>query len=346
MKKFGVITFILLASIQIVIGQSKSVKVGVVGFYNFENLFDTVDDPEINDEEFLPNGDRKWTDDLYQEKLDHLARVVSEIGTKLSPDGVALLGVAEVENRRVLEDFVQRPAVANRHYEIVHYDSPDKRGIDVALLYQPKYFKVTYSKNYPLELYDENGKRKYTRDILYVAGLFDGEPLHVLVNHWSSRGGGAAAIGYRNAGAAKCKAISDSIMMVNPNAKIIIMGDLNDDPSNESVKKILGAKAKQRQVKEKGFFNTMYSKYKKGFGTLAYNDAWNLFDQLIVSKALIDEKVPGYHFYKSHVLREDYLIQKFGHFKGYPFRTFGGGNYIGGYSDHLPVYLYLVKEVD
>ena len=179
-----------------------------------------------------------------------------------------------------------------------------------------------------------------------MTGLFDGEPLHILVNHWSSRGGGHAAIAYRNAGAAKCKAISDSIMAINPDANIIIMGDLNDDPSNDSVKKVLGAKAKQKRVKDKGFFNTMYSKYKKGFGTLAYNDAWNLFDQLIISKGLIDPKVKGYHFYKSVVFRKDYLIQKFGHFKGYPFRTFGGANYLGGYSDHLPVILYIVKAVE
>jgi len=199
MNKIKFPLFVLLfVVVQTVFGQTKNVKVGVVGFYNFENLFDTEDDPAINDEEFLPNGDRKWTDDLYQEKLDHLAKVVSEMGTKLSPDGVALLGVAEIENRKVLEDFVQRAAIANRRYQIVHYDSPDKRGIDVALLYQEKYFKVTYSKNYPLELYTASGERKYTRDILYVAGLFDGEPLHVLVNHWSSRGGGAEAIGYRN----------------------------------------------------------------------------------------------------------------------------------------------------
>ena len=151
---------IVLATVQIVFSQSKNVKVGAIGFYNFENLFDTVDDPEINDEEFLPNGDRKWTEDLYNDKLDHLAKVVSEMGTQLSPDGMAILGVSEVENRKVLEDFVQRDAVAKRHYKIVHYDSPDHRGIDVALLYQEKYFKVKYSKNYPLELYKANGERK------------------------------------------------------------------------------------------------------------------------------------------------------------------------------------------
>lgn len=345
MNKFGMTLFIVLMTFLTAFSQEEKVKVGVIGFYNFENLFDTVDDPKINDEEFLPESAKKWTEDLYTKKLDNLAKVVSELGTKLSPDGVAILGVSEVENRKVLEDFVKRPAVADRDYQIVHFDSPDKRGIDVALLYQKKYFKVTYSKNYPLKLYGENGKRKYTRDVLYVAGLFDGDPIHVMVNHWSSRGGGQRAIAYRNAGAAKCRAISDSIMAVNPNAKIIIIGDLNDDPSNESVKKILGAKAKKKKVKEKGFYNTMYDKYKKGFGTLAYNDAWNLFDQLIVSKGLINKEVPGYHFYQSHVYRKDYLIQKFGHFKGYPFRTFSGDNYIGGYSDHLPVYMYIVKKV-
>jgi len=254
--------------------QEKEYKVGSIGFYNFENLFDTLDSPEIRDEEFTPNGDKLYNTTIYQEKLDHLASVVAELGTELTPDGIAVLGVAEIENRKVLEDFSQHPKVKNRNYQVVHFDSPDRRGIDVALLYQPKYFTVTHSEAVPLLIYEENGERIFTRDILYVAGEFDGEPIHLLVNHWPSRRGGeAASAPLRNAGAAVCKKICDSLTQINPYAKVMIMGDLNDDPASSSVKKVLQAKRKKTQVADRGLYNPMYDYYKKGIGTLAYRDA-------------------------------------------------------------------------
>lgn len=321
-------------------------KIACIGFYNVENLFDTVDSPDTNDEEFLPEGTRHWTPEVYREKQNNLARVISELGTELTPDGVAILGVSEIENRQVLEDLVKQPALASRNYQIVHFDSPDRRGIDVGLIYQPKYFTVTGSKALPLMIYGDDGNRIFTRDILYVAGLLDGEPVHVLVNHWPSRRGGEAATQpFRNAGALVCKNVKDSLLQLDPNAKVIVMGDLNDDPTSPSVKKILAGKSKKSAVKDGDFYNPMYDYFKKGIGTLAYRDAWSLFDQIIVSEGLVAEDQYGFRFYKAQVYNEKYLIQQTGQFKGYPFRTFDFDNYIAGYSDHFPVFIYLIKPL-
>ncbi|HMQ49514.1 MAG TPA: endonuclease/exonuclease/phosphatase family protein [Saprospiraceae bacterium] len=322
----------------------QSYKIGCIGFYNFENLFDTLDTPDVNDFEFTPEGDNRYTPEVYREKLTNLSRVVAELGLELTPDGVALLGVSEIENRSVLEDFVQQPSVKARNYQIVHYDSPDRRGIDVGLLYNPKYYEVSSSASVPLYLFDSNGDSIFTRDILLVSGLFDGEPLHVMVNHWPSRRGGEAATQpLRNAAALKCKTIADSIMAVDPSAKVIIMGDLNDDPSSPSVREVIQAKRKKEEVKAGGFFNPMYDYYKKGIGTLAYRDAWSLFDQLIISSTFLDGDKSEYQFYKAIVHNPPYLTQKEGAFKGYPFRTYAGNTYLGGYSDHFPVYLFIIK---
>lgn len=327
-------------------GQEQQYKVAAIGFYNFENLFDTLDTPDKFDTEFTPSGNNKYNTAVYQEKLGNLSKVVSELGTELSPDGVALLGVAEIENRQVLEDFVKQPAIKDRNYGIIHYESPDFRGIDVALLYQPKYFSPTSSKAVPLLIYNDDGSPRVTRDILLVSGNFDGEPMHILVNHWPSRRGGESATQpYRNAGAKICKEIADSLTQENPYAKIILMGDLNDDPTSPSVKKVLQAQRYTNKTPKKGFFNPMYELFKRGFGSNAYRDAWSLFDQIIVSQGLLSKKAGGYRYHKAFVHNENYLIQKNGRYKGYPYRTFSFGNYIGGYSDHLPVYVYLLKPL-
>lgn len=344
--KHTFLAFLLLLCFQSLFSQKQSYKVACIGFYNLENLFDTIDSPDTDDSEFLPNGQRRWTTEVYQEKLGNLSRVISELGTDMTPDGVAILGVAEIENRLVLEDLVKQEKLANRKYEIVHYDSPDERGIDVGLIYQPKYFKVLGSQAIPLVIYGSDGERNFTRDILYVSGLLDGEPLHVLVNHWPSRRGGEAATApYRNAAALVCKNVKDSLLTIDPNAKVIVMGDLNDDPNSPSVKQVLDAAGDKSKIKKGGFFNPMDTFFKQGIGTMAYQDAWSLFDQLILSQALVKERQEGYRFYKAQVHNKPYLIQKSGQFKGYPFRTFDYDNYIGGFSDHFPVYLMLVKAV-
>jgi len=338
--------FLVLTTSLLCAQNKQQYRVGAIGFYNLENLFDTENDPKIRDGEYTPTGSRTWTDKLYQKKLDNLSKVVSEMGTDLTPDGMSLLGVAEVENRRVLEDLVKQPAIRKRNYQIVHFDSPDRRGIDVGLLYQPKYFKVESAAALPVEIFESDGDRKYTRDVLYVSGKFDNDPLHVFVNHWPSRSGGAAASqAFRNAAAMEVKLVCDSLLQADPKAKIIIMGDLNDDPSSPSVKKVLNAKYKAKQVKPQGFFNPMYNFFRKGIGTLAYRDAWNLFDQVIISEALLNSGKEGYQYYKAQIFSPKYLYQKTGNFRGYPFRTFGGNTYLGGYSDHFPVYIFLVKSI-
>ncbi len=322
-------------------------RVGCIGFYNFENLFDTLDQVDKLDEDFTPEGDLQWTAQIYAKKIENLAKVVSELGTSVTPDGPALLGVAEIENQKVLQDFVQNPRIAERDYQIIHYESPDVRGIDVALLYQPKYFTPFESRAIPVRIYDTQKERIFTRDILYVGGIFDRDTLYVMVNHWPSRRGGEQATQpYRNAAAMQCKTISDSLRNINPEANILIMGDLNDDPVSPSVKKILRAKNKAKRVRSDDFFNPLYQFYKKGIGTLAYRDAWNLFDQILLSSGLVGEEPGGYTFYRAEIYNPTYLVQKTGQFKGYPFRTFGGGAYLGGYSDHFPVCVYLVKMIE
>jgi hypothetical protein len=336
----------LLICFTLTLSAQKEYKIGAIGFYNFENLFDTLDTEGVRDTEFTPTGEKLWDTKRYLTKLDRLAQVVAELGTDVTPDGVAILGVSEIENRSVLEDFVKHPLIKDRNYQIAHKDSPDERGIDVALLYNPKYFTMDTFQNLKVELF-RDGEPDYTRDVLVVSGKFDGEPMHFMVNHWPSRGGGeAASQPGRNKAAMVNKLAADSIMQAQPGAKIIIMGDLNDDPISPSVKEVLNAQRKKNKVKAGGFYNPMYDLYRKGIGTLAYRDAWSLFDQMILSHGLVNGNMEeGYQFYQVNIHNPKYLLQKKGRFKGYPFRTFGGSEYLGGYSDHFPVYVFLVKAI-
>jgi endonuclease/exonuclease/phosphatase family metal-dependent hydrolase len=345
-KSLFILMMVLMASL-FAKAQQKQYKIAAIGFYNLENLFDTIDNPLTNDEDFLPSGSYRYNTAVYVEKQRNIARVIGDMATDLSPDGLAILGVAEVENRDVLEDLIQQEALKKRQYQIVHFDSPDPRGIDVGLLYQAKYYTVTGARPIPMIAYEEGGVARGTRDILLVSGWFDGDPLHVLVNHWPSRRGGEAATRpLRNAAALTCKNIADSITLADPKARVIIMGDLNDDPVSPSVKTVLNAKRTKEETPVRGFFNPFYDFYKKGIGTLAYQDSWNLFDQIILSHSYVNPKLGGYQFYQANVYNAPYLYQSNGHFKGYPHRTFSGSTYIGGYSDHFPTFVYLVKALD
>jgi len=326
--------------------QEQSYKIGAIGFYNFENLFDTLDTPDVRDSEFTPKGKKAYGGKIYQEKLDHLSSVVSQMATDVTPDGLAILGVCEIENRSVLEDFVKMPKIKDRNYQIVHYDSPDKRGIDVGLIYNPKYFKVTHSEPLLLDIQQSDGDTVFTRDILYVNGEFDGDLLHVFVNHWPSRSGGEKRSAWRrNAAAQRVRGVIDSLLAADANAKIVVMGDLNDDPNNDSCKKYIGAQRKKEKMKKDQLYNPMWDYYNKGIGTTAWQDAWSLFDQIHLSYALSQRDEEGYFFYKANIFNKKYLRQRTGRFQGYPFRTFVGDSYLGGYSDHFPVYVYLVKAV-
>lgn len=327
--------------------QDKKYKVAAIGFYNLENLFDTINDPNINDEEFLPKGANNYTGAVYQDKLTKLSTVISGLATDVTPDGVAILGVAEVENSAVLEDLVKQPALSKRGYKVVHHDSPDRRGVDVGLLYNPKYFKLEGSKPIYVQMpLWENGDPSYTRDILWVWGLLDGEPIHVFVNHWPSRRGGeTASAPLRDNAAATCRKVIDSLLLADPNMKILTMGDLNDDPVNNSVLNVLRAKPKVEKLKEGDLYNPYYDFYKKGIGSLAWQDSWNLFDQIILSQGWLNKTNGSYYFLRNEVYNKSFLTQQEGQFKGYPHRAYVGGVYQGGYSDHFPVYIFVIKEV-
>jgi hypothetical protein len=324
---------------------NKKYDVACIGFYNVENLYDTIDSPNTRDSEFTPAGDKQWNSRKYYEKLGNLARVIHEMGKEITPDGMAVLGVCEIENKAVLEDLVQTEAIRNRNYQIVHYDSPDRRGVDVALLYQPKYFTVTGSKSYTLRLPSDSTFK--TRDQLLVSGELLGEKIHFIVCHWPSRSGGEAkSAPLRMAAALLSMHIMDSLRAEDPRAKIIVMGDLNDDPKSASIKKGMKSGGNINKLKSEQLFNASEEAYNKGIGTLAWRDAWNLFDQMIMTPALVDPafKFETLSFYKFKVYNKPYLANKEGSFAGYPFRTYVGNTYQGGFSDHFAVYSILVRE--
>lgn len=320
-------------------------KIVSIGFYNLENLFDTVDDTLINDEEFLPEGARSWTTERYQEKLTNMAYVISQIGLPDVAAGLSVLGVSEIENRKVLEDLVIQPAIKNRNYQIVHYDSPDGRGVDVGLLYNPSHFTPVYSRPIPLINYSE-GQVQKTRDVLYVKGVLDSDTLHILVNHWPSRSGGEARTApYRNNGAKLCRKIVDSLFVHDSESRVLIMGDLNDDPTNESIKSHLRAVSNIKDIRKSGLFNPYEDYFRRGQGSNAYRDARSLFDQIILSRGFTGKKSFGYQYFKANIFNKKFLVQPSGQYKGYPLRTFAGDTYQGGYSDHFPAYIYLTKEI-
>ncbi len=325
-------------------GEKQTLQVVSVGFYNLENLFDTIDGPNI-DEEFLPTGAMNWTGYKYKAKLKNMSYAISQIGLDITPGGLSILGVAEIENRGVLEDLVKEPAIAHRQYSIVHYDSPDRRGVDVGLLYNPRDFQVTNSKSY--RLYTPEDPEFLTRDQLMVSGYLKNEKIHVIVGHWPSRSGGEErSEPKRRAAAALTKTIVDSLYRVEPRAKIIVMGDLNDDPANKSTAQVLGAKRNMEDVPKQGLYNPMWRILDSGVGTLAYNNQWNLFDQIIVSEPFLHSDNTHLRFWKAEVFNKSFLIQQEGLYKGSPLRTHAGGVWMNGYSDHFPTLIYLTKAAN
>ncbi len=347
MKKTILFLAIVMLSISIACAQKENYKVSLIGFYNLENFYDTVDNPLINDEEFLPGGERHYNTRIFLDKVGRLSTVIARMGTEINPDGLAILGVAEVENDTVLTALVNHPNIKSRNLKFVHYDSPDARGVDVGMLYNPKYFKPLYSAPLFVQLPGGAKDSYFTRDILYVKGLMDGDTVHVFVNHWPSRLGGEERSAPARAAAARvAKSVIDSLMNVNPLSKIVLMGDLNDDPTNASVAKVLGATGRINNIQDKGLFNPWVDFYKKGIGTLAYQDAWGLFDQVIISKAWMDKQQRGYHFNRAVIYNEQFLVQQTGRYKGYGKRTWDGMTYNYGYSDHFPVYVMMLKKVN
>ncbi len=315
-----------------------------IAFYNVENLFDCNDDAN-DDAEFLPQGKREWTNERYQEKLNNIARVLGDI----ADNGAAVVGLAEVENRHVLEDLVRNPSIRKRNYSIIHYDSPDPRGIDCALLYDARVFHPKSSGVRFIALPDESPIP--TRDILFATGTIEDEVFHFIVAHWPSRyGGDPASAGRRMVAAQTMRQVADSLLREYPGSKAILMGDFNDDPFDASVVEGLNLCQTIDETHAADLFSPMLSMYRQGAGTLAYKEKWNLFDIIVVSGNLLKKNTQGLHLYQdpeshqlAYVFRRDYLLQQTPKHRGEPLRTFASGKYIGGYSDHLPVYLYLTK---
>ncbi|OIV42620.1 endonuclease [Flavobacterium johnsoniae] len=343
--------------------QSKKYIIHTAAFYNFENLFDIYDDESTNDNEWTPAGAQHWTKEKYEQKLKNLARVISEIGKPENSNAPTLLACSEVENRGVLEDLVKQEKIADYDYGIIHFDSPDQRGIDVALLYQKKYFRPTSYTNIPLLIYknktliQENNNedlgdvevkkdlknRVFTRDQLLITGFLEDEEIHIIVNHWPSRSGGEKASSpFREAAGRLNRKIIDSLQQINPMAKVLTMGDLNDGPFNKSVKIALEAKAKKAEVPEFGVYNPFEEMAGKGMGTLAFRDSWDIFDQIIMTKSFIEPDFSSFKFWKAGIFTKPYLIQTSGKYKGYPLRNTLTD---AGFSDHFPVYIYLIREM-
>jgi hypothetical protein len=322
--------------------KDKTYFLAALGFWNVENLYDTLDDPRKNDDDFTPFGINAWTGDRYRVKIDHLAEVISQMATDVTPDGVALLGLCEIENKKVVEDLVASGRLAKRKYKVVQIEGPDIRGVDPAFIYNPDYFTLGRAVSYKVTLVTD--ATHATRDILAVSGLLAGEPVAVLVNHWPSRRGGEmASRPNRNAAAKVARRIADSISRVAPRTKIVIMGDLNDDPVNECVKKHIGTFAEITEASGDKYYNPMEKLYNKGIGTLAWQDSWNLFDQIMLNRNWISGDFSGWQFYRARVFNKPFLKADFGNFRGYPFRTYSGGAYTGGYSDHFPSYILIAR---
>ena len=368
--------------------QQKKMAMYGIAFYNLENLFDTIHAPGKNDYDFLPNGPYRWNTKKYQSKLKNMSRVVSELCTdKLPRVGAAVVGVSEVENRSVVLDLVHQPALKDRGYRVLHVDSPDRRGVDCALLYNPRLFQLEDSLYVPYIYPDEKTGDKplgftvdskkavhatplygdtthITRGFLVGIGRMGGERVGIVVNHWPSRGAESPA---RERAGWQVRKLCDALYaMYDGDIKMIVMGDLNDDPDNKSMTEGMQCKFEAGKLKDGAdFFNPWYYTLRKNpqLGTLMYQGKWNLFDQILVSGNAVDHSYDlkkaaknqikasdldlshGLTFYRHDRFVRDYLFQQEGKYKGSPLRTTAGGTWLNGYSDHLPTQIYLIKEM-
>lgn len=342
---------IMTLALALLIGVSVSVSANAqrkyrtygVAFYNLENLFDTINNNGKYDFEFSPEGSYRWDGPKYWQKINNIAYAISQMTTKTTPIGPAVIGVSEIENITVLQDLVKADAIKDWNLQICHHDSPDARGVDVGLLYNPKLFRVINVTNHRLVVPEL--PRFKTRDQMCVVGLMGASRIAIIVNHWPSRRGGEQQSSYlREAAAALSKSIADSLYKIDPKIGVVVMGDLNDDPSNKSVAEVLGAVKKIEKTQPGGFYNPFWEKLDKGIGSYIYRGGWDLFDQIIINKNLVDG-AGGLKFRTAEVLNKPFLLQVDGQYKGYPKRTFSSGAWNGGFSDHLPTEIYLVQEV-
>ncbi len=318
----------------------KKLKVMAVGFYNCENFFDTLHDPNKKDQETTP------TPAEYRQKVHNIASVISALGTDVTPDGAAIVGLAEIENDNVLNDLIADPALQYRNYKYCWFYTPDERGISVAMLYNPKYLKVLKSEPLHVDL-KSIGLTRPTRDVLHVVGILaGGDTVHFLVNHWPSKSGGEAITAPARVVAAKVdKRIIDSLSISAPHAKVVIMGDFNDNPTGDGFKEVLKVKLEPEELAPLDLYDPYLKMYKKGMGTESYQGNWNMIDQMMVSGSVVANANDKWKFYKSEIFKRDFMVYQMGNNKGLPHRSYTASHvWDNGFSDHFPVVTFLVKE--
>ncbi len=338
MKNRAILTALIFITLQSLYSQ-KNVKSFLVVSYNVENLFDTINSPLFDDDEFTPSGTKEWTYDRYTKKLNDLGRVILSIPGKELP---ALIGLSEIENRGVLEDLIKVRGIRKGKYEIVHEDDQDPRGIECALLYRPDLFKYKSHEYVPIA--DPVDPDYLYRGILHVHGKGpDGSSLHIFVNHWKSRSGGERETQrQRMFSAITLRKQMDLLMSRESDFKVIVMGDFNDEPTNRSLTNGLSALNKRRNIQMGDYYNLFYDLHNiEGKGTYNYQGNWNMLDQVIVSYNLLDQERGLTTGYESGViLKEEWMLyesEKYG--ESLPSATYGGPEYYGGPSDHLPIYI-------
>ncbi|MFA8300282.1 MAG: hypothetical protein ACEPOV_08985 [Hyphomicrobiales bacterium] len=309
-----------------------------IGFYNVENLFDIYNDPEKNDDDFTPSGKLKWDTERYNNKLNNISRAIKAIGN----NGPSIIGLAEIENKKVLEDLIKTENLSSLDFGIIHKEGPDRRGIDNALLYRKESFELLET-DFTTILFPFSSNSR-TRDILYAKGLVGKDTLHVFVNHWYARFSGGSSDRYRIWCARILESLINPIVKKNPKSNIVIMGDFNDNPDNASMLYYLKANEIPDKVKINKLYNLSFDAYNKGNGTLYY-DGWNYFDQMIVSGNILGNQENDFKITSldATILNDDFLMYTSSTGKK-PSRTYSGSRYYGGYSDHLPVFIGLSVE--
>lgn len=332
-----------LMSAPIAFAQTSGQRFIPVAFYNLENFFHPDDNPETDDDDFTPEGSYRYTYDVFSRKAANLSKVIARLGTAKNPDGAALIGVCEVEDDKALKMLLQQPELKKRNYRFVRMDGSDGRGINVALLYNPRYFKMLNARNLNVNLRFAGGGR--TRDVLLVEGVLAGDSVFVLVNHWPSRSGGQSASEPRRMAAAAVNRLAiEQILRYNPHARIIVMGDLNDDPNSPSITKGLKATPDTQRLQSDELYNPWMDYYRQGIGTLTHNNRWNLFDQILLSHEWVQLHTGTLVFHSAQVFNPDFIRNAFGKYKGAPYRSFSGTRWINGYSDHFPTIIYFTAR--
>lgn len=307
-----------------------------IAFYNVENLFDTEDDLHTHDKDFLPTSEKRWTPKRYKNKLRKLGQVIAQIGSKGSDFPPAIVGLAEVENKKVVQDLIDSKYLEKHDYNLVHYDSADERGIDVALIYNTKDFEVKHSETFSVYFEKEEGVQDYTRDILLVSGILNGEEIHIIVNHWSSRREGAKETEHKRITAAeKVNEVIANLNMTYNNPKVIVMGDFNDTPQSNSLISI---------EEKSNLYNPFKTISTRDKGSLNHRFSWHVFDQILISSNFFDATSTKFNFNEADIYNPDFIKEYKGKYKGQPFRTYVGKKHKGGYSDHFPVYIELKED--